>query len=354
VPVVRRDYKSSFDGRHRMGVWVPIPGIGWAATATTPVDEAFAMARSDTWRDVIILVSVILASLLATLLVSESIMRRVRTLERAALDITSGDLTARSRLKGSDELAVAGLAFDAMADRIQGLDTERTQFLQTAAHELRNPMASVTGLLSLMLKRMNEGRRVENQADLMEVMKQEILRLSTLLSEMLEAFRTQEGQLPLKWRPVGLFQVITSALEPFRLMAGTHEFRLRVADGAEVTVLGDKRRLEDLVRNLLSNAVKYSPEGGEIEIALDVEDDCGRISVSDHGIGVPQDQLARIFERFYRATNLSGRDPGGMGLGLYICRDIALAHGGRIWAESTPENGTTIHVEIPRYERRSR
>lgn len=352
VPVLTRDFRSSIDKATRLGAFVPIPRIGWAAVATTPTNEAYATAWADTWQDILVLSVVVCFSLLAAVVASTSILKRARALEQAALDITRGDLTARSNLRGSDELAVAGQAFDTMAARIQGLDTERIQFLQTAAHELRNPMASVTGLLSLILKRVSEGRRLENEIDLMEVMKREVLRLSSLLNEILEAFRAQEGQVPLKWRPVGMVEVVSSALEPFLAMEGSHTFAVDLAVSGEVTVLGDRRRLEDLMRNLLSNAVKYSPDGGGIEVKLYTDEEHVYVSVSDSGIGIPQDQLSRVFERFYRATNLAGRDPGGMGLGLYICKDIVLAHGGGIWAESDG-TGATILVELPRYERRS-
>ena len=241
----------------------------------------------------------------------------------------------------------------------------RAGFLQIVAHELRNPMAAVKGICSLL--RLNAGSPgvgpSRDTARMAEIMEREVDRLSDLLNEVLEAFLVQEGRLSLKRERVNLMDVVTSALRPFQAMSGTsgrfgkHCFVLEGAgwskeDGTWI-LLGDSNRLELMVSNLLSNAVKYSPDGGEVRLSLTVEPQRGRavFAVKDEGIGIPKDQLANVFERFYRANNLTGRDPGGIGLGLYICRDIVERHGGRIWAESDAGLGTTFRVELPVHTR---
>lgn len=226
---------------------------------------------------------------------------------------------------------------------------QRAKFLQVAAHELRNPMAGVKGILSLLRARAATGRPADDITPMIEVMEREIDRLSALLNEIVEGFHIQDGRLMLKRERVNLIDVVTSALQPFLSSEGKHRFVFQGADHGVVSVEGDFNRLEEVVRNLLSNGVKYSPDGGEVRLTLRVRGQWAVVSVSDRGIGIPNDQLTRVFEGFYRATNLAGRDPGGMGLGLYICRDIVQRHGGRIWAESCEGRGTTFHVELPRY-----
>lgn len=227
------------------------------------------------------------------------------------------------------------------------LNRTRQRFLQIAAHELRNPMTAVKGVHALIRRHIAAGLPVEGLLPLTEVVEREIDRLSSLLSEMLEAFCVQEGRLQLKREPVDLAQVLFNALKPFDLVAGKHHFVLERTEAGGLWVLGDFNRLEEVFRNLLGNAVKYSPDGGEIRVSMQVRDDVAIVSVRDNGLGIPADQLENVFEGFFRASNLAGRDPGGMGLGLYICKEIMERHGGRIWAESCEGEGATFYVELP-------
>lgn|GEM_PF-2295486 len=226
-------------------------------------------------------------------------------------------------------------------------DRTRMQFLQIAAHELRNPMAAVKGMLSLLKRRMLQGKPVQEQLQFVEVGEQEVTRLSDLLNEMLEAFRIQQGRLTLKQERCNLREIIGAALRPFQVAADTHRFALKGTEGEPIWVTGDFGRLEEVFRNLISNAVKYSPGGGDVRITVTQQTEQVLAAVSDQGMGIPPDQVDRVFEGFFRATNLTGVDPGGMGLGLYICRQLVESHGGRIWAESCLERGSTFYVSLP-------
>lgn len=110
---------------------------------------------------------------------------------------------------------------------------------------------------------------------------------------------------------------------------------------------GDPYRLEQVIANLLENALKYSLDGGTIHVSLEPRGDTALLSVSDPGIGIPADQQQHLFERYFRARNVSPRSYGGLGLGLYICRDIVARHGGRIWVESEVDRGSTFYVALP-------
>lgn len=222
----------------------------------------------------------------------------------------------------------------------------RTRFLQIAAHELRNPMASVKGILALLRRRLELGRPLGDLTGMTGAMEREIDRLSTLLNEMLQAFQIQEGKLRLHREPVDLTRVLEAALGPFRAAEERHRFVLSGIDQGPVVVVGDFGRLEEVVRNLMSNAVKYSP-GGDVQVSLAQTGDEALLSVSDSGMGIPRDQSERVFEGFFRASNLAGRDPGGLGLGLYICRELVQQHGGKIWVESDDGMGATFHVALP-------
>lgn len=226
--------------------------------------------------------------------------------------------------------------------------SDRNRFLQIAAHELRNPLATAKSVAALMRRRGERGMAVTDVVPMARMVEQEIDRVAALVNEILDAFRAQEGRVELKPERLDLTKVIRSATEPMSaVLSGTHRLVVRGCEEGRFWIDGDCRRLEEVVRNLLGNAIKYSPDGGDIQITVAASDAYVRVSVADEGIGIPAAHLDRVFEQFFRAGNLDGRDPGGLGLGLFICRDIIHRHGGHIWVESIPGKGTTFHVEIP-------
>ncbi len=224
--------------------------------------------------------------------------------------------------------------------------TERNRFLGIAAHELRNPMAGVKAVLGLLHRRMASAQPTADLLRMAEVAEREVDRLGLLLNEILDAFRVQEGRLALRRQRIDLADVVTAACRS--LVVASERIALQGVSRGPVWVWGDGQRLEEVVRNLVGNAVKYSPEGAEIQVTVSAEADRACLSVADHGVGIPKDQMGRVFEEFFRASNLAELDPGGLGLGLYICKDIVRRHGGRIWVESEEGQGSTFFVELPR------
>ncbi|MDI6870603.1 MAG: ATP-binding protein [Bacillota bacterium] len=345
--VVTRAYRAAYEGARRMGAFILVPRVGWVAMASAQVDEVLGEAWSDAFRDIAVLLLVTVASLLGALFLANAFLRPLSSLQQAALAISRGDLKARVQLTGADELAVAGRAFDQMADRIQELESERSRFLEIAAAALRNPMATAKGACSLLRQGLAKGDvPPEEASEVLQVMEKEIDRLSSLLDEVLDAFCAHEGRLSVWREPVDLAEVIRRALEPFMVLDKDHRFTFEELGSA--WVYGDARRLEDVMRQLVSNAVKFSPPGSEVKVRLELRNKRALIAVADQGLGIPEDELESIFHDFYRGSNLAGCDPGGIGLGLYICRSIVTEHGGRIWAESEEGRGSTFYVELPR------
>ncbi|MFZ5824750.1 MAG: ATP-binding protein [Bacillota bacterium] len=226
--------------------------------------------------------------------------------------------------------------------------TNRTRFLQVAAHELRNPMAGIKGLLSLLRRRYTTGKPLGDLVQTTQIMEREIDRLSTLFNEILEAFQVQEGRLRLNPAPVDMNTIVAAAAASFG--GALHPIHLSLPPEATL-IYGDDQRLEEVVRNLINNAVKYSPTGSPIELAVSAGKGRVQLTVRDRGIGIAADSLNRVFEPFYRGKNFGGKDPGGIGLGLFICRDIVQRHSGQIWVESQPGRGSTFYVTLPPYKR---
>jgi signal transduction histidine kinase len=170
----------------------------------------------------------------------------------------------------------------------------------------------------------------------------EAQRLSTLVTDLLDATRMEQGRLVSDREATDLVALISSVVAR---QQGVHPVELEVR-GAVVGMY-DARRVEQVVENLVENAKKYSPEATPVQVTVYQQDGEARITVRDRGIGIPAADLPRIFERFSRASNVDDRKFHGMGLGLYICRGIVEEHGGRIWAESEIGKGSTFHVALP-------
>lgn len=271
----------------------------------------------------------------------------IHSLEINVSKLPDGNYLAVGRdLKGCRRIAGIQHERDVVAER----ERSQTRFMQIATHELRNPMASIKGILALISRRLSGGKPMEKEQiiRMAQIMEQEIDRLAHLLDELMDAYRVQGGKLFLKKQRIDLVEVLHEALQPFLVSQDQPSFQVEAYTDGPVWLLGSVSRLDEVFRNLFSNAVKYSLGRGTIRVRLEVKNGRAVVSIKDQGMGIPENQLTKVFEGFYRASNLRrDSDPGGLGLGLYICRDIVLRHGGRIWVESEEGAGATFFVELP-------
>lgn len=342
--------ESIFAEGKRMGVDYPISNIGWACYAAISVDEVLEKYLKNAYIGIIVLLIVIAASFLTAVLLGREFLYSITSLKEASVSIFNGDLHIRTNIQGNDEIASAGKAFDRMAERIQHLEVTRNLFLQTAAHELRNPMTGIKNIASIVRKRIDNGRPINETLGMLEVLEKEVDRLAKLLNQILEAFKAQKSNLPIKadYNLVNIADVINSALRPY-IAAEDHIYNFDSHINFPALVFGNFERLEDAIRNLVGNAAKYSPRGSCVDVGLECDSGYAVISVRDEGIGIPKDQITHIFDSFCRGSNLKGKDPGGMGLGLYISRDVTQKHGGTIWAENNSDKGSAFYIKLPLY-----
>lgn len=225
----------------------------------------------------------------------------------------------------------------------------RDQFLSVAAHELRTPITSISGFAELLRRELNSSGDPERVGRYVDRLIASGGRLGALVEDMLDVSRIRLGQLPLRLETVDLAGLVRRVVSSYQEQAGRerHELVTKIPSGP-CPVVADEDRLEQVLTNLLDNAVKYAPEGGEVRIALASGDGAVRLSVSDSGIGLPSADLESIFRPFGRAENAVAGNLPGLGLGLFICRNIVERHGGRIWAESAGQGkGTTMVVWLP-------
>jgi PAS domain S-box-containing protein len=224
----------------------------------------------------------------------------------------------------------------------------RDDFLSIASHELKTPL---TGL-SIRLQSLQRAVAADRPVDPVVLAKARsaLERLTALANDLLDVSRIREGRLGVEREPLALRELVREVVGPYADRPGGDRLEVTVPH-EEIWIAGDRTRVAQVLDNLIDNAFKYSPAGGRVRVSLSAEEREAHLVVADEGIGVPPADRERIFERFQRATNASVRSYGGLGLGLYISRDIVEQLGGRIWLEDAPGPGATFHVVLPRLAR---
>ncbi len=241
-----------------------------------------------------------------------------------------------------DELWIA-LKQAREADRIKSL------LLSTVSHELRTPLATIKGSTSLLIAHADQiaaDQRLEHLRDIEE----EADKLTELISNLLEMSRIEAGTLHIQPQPVDLVQILRPIISKARMRLKDHIVEVE-APRRPLTCVGDVRRIEQIVANLLDNAAKYSAPNSAITVTLRKEGDDAIVSVADQGIGISEEHIDRIFERFYQANMSSDSGRHGIGLGLAICKGLVDAQGGRIWVESKVGSGSKFSFSLPLLKR---
>ena len=229
---------------------------------------------------------------------------------------------------------------------LRRLERVRQDFVANVSHEFRTPLTAIQGFAETLLVGALEDPA--NRRRFVEIIREHASRLARLTEDLLKLSRIEAGQLKLEFRPVSVTQLIESCVETAQLKAVPRQLALRVdlPEGLP-PVRGDANSLQEVLQNLLDNALQYTPAGGKIEVSALSSDGRVVVTVADTGIGIPQAEQERIFERFYRVDAARSREAGGTGLGLSIARHIMEAHGGRLWVESAVGEGSRFHFSIP-------
>ncbi len=228
--------------------------------------------------------------------------------------------------------------------RVRRLETVRRDFISNVSHELRTPLASLKALTETLRDGALEDPKAARR--FLSRIETEVDALTQMAQELLELTRIESGQVPLELKAVAPSKLLVPAADRMRAQAERAGLTLKVDETANLPrVRADASRLEQVLVNLIHNAVKFTRPGGEVVLSAHAEGDFVCFAVKDTGAGIPEDDLERIFERFYRVDR--ARSGGGTGLGLSIARHIVESHGGRIWAESVEGRGSTFFFIVP-------
>lgn len=250
-------------------------------------------------------------------------------------------LARAAALKRGDTVEGWLLAFAANR-RVDEIEQLKNELVSTVSHELKTPLAAIKAYTATL--RHNPALYESHRDEFLAVVEQQADRLSRLVDDMLLVTRVETAQLLKRRTVVALDGVLERALGDLSYDPAAHPIELRTSG---VSVSGDPDRLRDIFRNLLENAVKYSPAGGAVTVSAAQTAETTTVEVRDNGIGIPEDHLPYIFDRFYRVESGAAAEAGGSGLGLYIVHALVRAHGGAIDVRSEPGKGTSFFVRLP-------
>ncbi|MDY6863663.1 MAG: heavy metal sensor histidine kinase [Thermodesulfobacteriota bacterium] len=259
--------------------------------------------------------------------------------------ITATSLSERLPLKGTgDELDRLAVTINQMIERLEESFQKLSRFTADAAHELRTPIAALKGETEVLL---SKNRTLKEYKEALVYNLERLDFLTRLINDLLLLSKADKGKEVLQLEVVKLNEILKELWEAFNLVASQKNTIFTFNDSEEVLIKGDSVKLKQLFSNLMDNAIKYTPGGGKIDLSIKPATDKVNIILKDTGIGIPEDDLSYIFDRFYRVEKSRSRNLGGVGLGLSICSWIVKAHKGTIEVESRVNQGSTFTVTLP-------
>lgn len=294
-------------------------------------------------------VGAIIAGIGSGLLLARQIIRPLQQISNSSKRIAEGRYSERVSIPDSKELASVAENFNQMAIALEHIEQQRVLMIGSVAHELRTPLAGLAGYLEGLMDGL-----IPNEPASFREMYQEVRRLHRLVDDLQALSRVESGQISLNMEGLELEPIVERVVNQLRPQAEASGISLALdpADSGQTLVCGDKDRIAQILLNLIGNAIRYTPEGGHVAVAIASRTHQVEIVVEDDGIGIPQEALPYIFERFFRVDTSRSRRSGGSGIGLTIARHLAWAMGGELTASSPGEgHGSTFTLTLPRTNR---
>lgn len=317
------------------------------------LEDIDAMIRDIRWSMIIVGCAVLLLVVVVSVFVSRRVVQPMVDIAKSVEEIRGGNLDTRIEVRSNDEVSRVAQAVNEMVDRLKvdiaqlkKLERVRSEFLGNVSHELRTPIFSLQGFLETLINGAVDDPAV-NRVFLQKAYSH-AERLNTLLGDLINISQIESGEMKLSFRYFPVKEFLTAVVNDFLPVAERHQVRLSLKSQLieDVDVLGDKERLNVALGNLIDNAIKYNNPGGEVVVSCTLDQGKVLIKVTDTGVGISENHLPRIFERFYRVDKNRSREVGGTGLGLAIVKHIIDAHGSTVRVESEVGKGSTFSLAL--------
>lgn len=294
----------------------------------------------------VLLVVVIVIMVVMSRLFTEPLKRMIQVIQKMAEGHFEQRIVVKNRTH--NEIVDLALSCNHMADQLEKVDSIRQQFVSNVSHELKTPLSSVKVLSESIL--LQEDVPKEMYIEFLHDINSEVDRMSAIINDLLTLVKLDQKEIPINFAEHDLNHIMEGIIKRLTPLAEVKQMKIVYTKEKDVTAVVDEMKLTLAISNLVDNAVKYTPEGGSVMVTLDADHQNAFITVADTGIGIPEDEVAHIFERFYRVDKTRDRETGGTGLGLSITYATVLLHNGSIKVNSKENEGTTMQIRIPLHQ----
>ena len=287
--------------------------------------------------------------LAAVFFLSKLLVDPIHNISNVVTKMAEGSLSQRIAVRGRDEFAELAEAFNRMTEKLDAVEKTREEFVSNVSHELKTPLSSIKVLTESIL--LQENVPTDMYIEFLRDINSEIDRMTDIVLDLLDLVRLDQGGDGLHIRPMDLNKMAEDILKRLYPLAEQKDIELLYEDVRKVIVDADEMKLGMAVSNLVENGIKYTPEGGVVKLIVDGDHQNAFITVQDTGIGIADEDLDKVFNRFYRVDKTRDRETGGTGLGLAITRATVLLHNGSIRVVSKENEGTTFVARLPLHYR---
>lgn len=260
-------------------------------------------------------------------------------------DFSKGKFDTRIQIDSYDEIGQLGETFNDMAAQIHQVDENRKQFVSNVSHELRTPMTSMNIIAESLLQQEHWDEAVYRE--FLGDIESEVKRLNQIIDSLLYLVDVEKKELKMDYQLCYINYLVQNVMKHLKPIADQKQISLNFEEYEKVQILVDQGKIQQCLINIINNAIQYTPEGGSVTIQLTQDKNEVLIGVKDTGIGIPEEDIPKVFDRFYRVDRARARATGGSGLGLSIVKQIVMLHNGSIHVESTVNVGTTVYIHLP-------
>ena len=304
--------------------------------------------RGDRARNVVIFISLFAFStgLIVAFVITRSIKKPLDVMRAKTIKISQGNFMGDLEVKSPPVIAELAAAINTMCHKLQEVDTIKSDFFAHMSHELRTPLTSIREGTTMLLDGLG-GDISKKQQHILKIIAQESNRLINQVNALLDLSKMEAGMLSYQFRPIDVSVLAKESLDTLAPLAEAKNISIDNRIGTLQPVKADQERILQVFQNIIGNAIKFTPENGRITLEAKVEENFVEVGVHDTGIGIQEEDLESIFQKFQQIIPKTGEKIKGTGLGLAAVKQIILAHGGKVWVTSQAGQGSTFYITLP-------
>lgn len=331
-----------------MYVAVPIVNKGrvlGAVFISSSLEEIFSNIRSTMRKFMVLSFFSLAITAFISFIFADIISKPIEKLTEAVKRMARGKFNQKVEVYGNDEISNLGRAFNLMTTKLDQVDKQRREFVGNVSHELRTPLSSIKILSETLIQQEDTPDKIYKE--FLKDIDSEVDRLNKIIDSLLYLVDLEKENIHLDYQVTYVNYLIQKIISSLKPLADKKNIALNFYEKVKIQVMLDKFKVQQSLINIIGNAIKYTPENGKVDVELYTEQDNFVIMIKDNGIGIPEDELPFIFDRFYRVDKARARKTGGTGLGLSITQQLIALHQGEIKVESTVNKGTTFYIILP-------